>query len=335
MRITILGAGAWGTALAVRLAPLHAVTLWDRSAQNLVDMRTNAENVRYLPGFRLATSVSLESNMENAVAGAEVVLAVVPTGGFRAVLERLAAIGTPNLIWACKGLEPTSAKLPHQVADEIFGSRIECAVLSGPTFAQEVARGLPTALTLASRTGRFARELAAALHIPHLRIYSSDDVIGVEVGGAVKNVMAIAAGISDGMGFGNNARAALITRGLAEMARLSQALGGRFDTMMGLAGMGDLILTCTGDMSRNRRVGLALAAGKPLAEIIATLGHTAEGVHTALELTRLLKRYQVDMPVTAAVCAVLHENLDPKQAVEMLLSRQPQAEYGSRALPVL
>lgn len=331
MQIAVLGAGAWGTALALRLAKYHAVRLWTRSASHARQMRSTSSNERYLRGFELPKNLRISADLRETVDATEMVLAVVPSAGFRETLAALKPLDPPSLIWACKGLEPGSTLLPHQVAEEVFGDRVPCGVLSGPTFAEEVARGLPTAITLASRNADFARDAAHALHDKTLRIYNSDDVIGVEIGGAVKNVMAIAAGISDGMGFGNNARAALITRGLAEMARLSQALGGRFDTVMGLAGAGDLILTCTGDMSRNRRVGLALAQGKPLAEIIASLGHTAEGVHTALELTRLIERHKVDMPVTTAVCAVLHDNLDPKRAVEMLLGREPKTEYLSHA----
>lgn len=335
MQIAVLGAGAWGTALALRLGKHHGVRLWTRSGSHAQQMRLTSSNARYLRGFDLPDKLLITDKLHETVDGAELVLAVVPSAGFRETLEALKPLDPPSLIWACKGLEPGTTRLPHQVAEEVFGDRIPCGVLSGPTFAEEVARGLPTAITLASRDAAFAREAAQALHDKTLRIYNSDDVIGVEIGGAVKNVMAIAAGISDGMGFGNNARAALITRGLAEMARLSQALGGGFDTVMGLAGAGDLILTCTGDMSRNRRVGLALAQGKPLGEIIATLGHTAEGVHTALELTRLIKRHNVDMPVTTAVCAVLHDNLDPKRAVEMLLGRELKAEYVTRATAAL
>lgn len=290
-------------------------------------MQKTAANDQYFPGSKLPSTVLATTHIEEAIADAELILAVVPTAGFRATLDKIPKTGFKSLIWACKGLEPNTALLPHQVVEQVFGDDLNCGVLSGPTFAQEVARGLPTALTLASRDEAFARAMAEALHGPQLRIYSSDDVIGVEIGGAVKNVMAIAAGISDGMGFGNNARAALVTRGLAEMARLSLALGGRFETVMGLAGAGDLILTCTGDLSRNRQVGLQLAAGKPLAQIVAELGHAAEGVHTALELTRLIKRLAVDMPVTAAVCAVLHDNLSPKLAVEGLFNRELKPEY--------
>lgn len=326
MRIAILGAGAWGTALAIRLSGEHQIHLWSRDAAIVAEIQQTSVNSLYLPGFSIP-AIQVTTHLDEAVAASELVLAVVPTAGFRATLEQLATTACSRLIWACKGLEPHTMKLPHQVVADVLGDRLACGILSGPTFAQEVARGLPTALTLASRDEAFARTLAAKLHSPHMRIYSSDDVIGVEIGGAVKNVMAIAAGISDGMGFGNNARAALITRGLAEMARLSLALGGRFDTVMGLAGAGDLILTCTGDLSRNRQVGLQLAAGKPLAQIMAELGHAAEGVHTALELTRLIKTLPVDMPVTAAVCAVLHDNLNPKLAVEALLKRELKPEY--------
>ena len=230
------------------------------------------------------------------------------------------------MVWACKGFEAGSSKLPHQVAAETLRGATPRGVLSGPSFAREVALGLPTAVALASTDGSFAHDAALALHSGRLRVYDSVDVIGVELGGAVKNVLAIAAGISDGMGFGHNARAALITRGLAEIARLGLTLGGRMETFMGLTGMGDLILTCTGDLSRNRQVGLRLASGTSLNDILTGLGHVAEGVNTAREVVQLARLHKVDMPIACAVYQVLFEGVSPKTAVEDLLNREPKAE---------
>lgn len=325
MKIAVLGAGAWGTALAIALAPRHALTLWVRDAAQLEAMQSRRENARYLPGFPLPESIALSDDLNTALAQADLLLAVVPSAGLRALFQQVAPSRVP-LLWACKGFEPGSAKLLHQVAEECLPSDVPRGVLSGPSFAQEVARGLPCALTLASSDAAFAKTTAAALNDHALRVYSSADVVGVELGGAVKNVMAIAAGISDGMGFGLNARAALITRGLAEITRLGLALGGRPETFMGLAGMGDLILTCTGDLSRNRSVGLQLARGEPLEKILRELGHTAEGVHTCAEVLRLADAMMVDMPITRAVHRVMFEGVSPKQALEDLLAREPKSE---------
>ncbi|TXF13734.1 NAD(P)H-dependent glycerol-3-phosphate dehydrogenase [Pelomicrobium methylotrophicum] len=328
MRIAILGAGAWGTALALSLCPRHHVTLWVWDPADLAQMRRTRVNGRYLPGFEIPPSVALEGDAAAALAGRDLALVVVPTSALRETLERIAAHrpGLP-VVAASKGFEPSTARLPHQVAAEILGPGAVYGVLSGPSFAQEVARGLPTAVTLASADPAFADAAARALHSPRLRVYSSTDVVGVEIGGAVKNVMAIAAGICDGLGFGYNARAALITRGLAEITRLGLKLGGRQETFLGLAGAGDLILTCTGDLSRNRRVGLLLAQGKPLKKILERLGHVAEGVHTAREVRALARRIGVEMPITEAVCQVLFEGLAPSGAVEALLAREPKPEH--------
>jgi len=239
---------------------------------------------------------------------------------------RAAGCAAP-LVWLCKGFESGQAKLPHQVCAEEMPDGVPRGALSGPSFAEEVARGLPAALALASTDGSFARDAARALHGPTLRIYPSEDVVGVAAAGAVKNVMAIAAGVSDGLGLGLSARAALITRGLAEMMRLGVALGGRSATFMGLAGVGDLLLTCTGDLSRNRRVGLALARGTALAEVLAGLGHTAEGVHTARAVTELALALKVEMPITRAVCQVLDDSRQARGAVQELLAREQKAEY--------
>ena len=327
MKIAVLGAGAWGTALAISLAARHEVRLWARNPAQCAEMSEQRVNRRYLPGFPFPDAQRIELKLEQALDQADLALAVVPTAGFRQVARQIAELGAKMpLVWACKGFEAGTAKLPHQMVAEELGGKAQCGVLSGPSFAQEVAKGLPTALTLASRDEPFAHAMALQLHSPRLRVYSSTDVVGVEVGGAVKNVMAIAAGISDGMGYGYNARAALITRGLAEIARLGVTMGGRPETFVGLTGAGDLILTCTGDLSRNRTVGLRLARGEKLAAILGNLGHIAEGVNSAAEVLRLAQNMDVDMPITRAVCQVLFEGLPPGKAVEALLNREPKAE---------
>lgn len=330
MNLVVLGAGAWGTGLALSFCKEHSVTLWSRDAAHLDEMARTRANERFLPGFSLPDSIRIEPNLTTAIKDSQLVLVVVPTAGFRDTLRELSArdIAVP-VIWACKGFEPETAKLLHQVAEEELPGAIERGVLSGPSFAREVAEGLPCALTLAARDYEFARHTAVALNHNRMRVYSSKDVIGVELGGAVKNVMAIAAGIADGMGFGYNARAALITRGLAEMTRLGLHLGGKLETFMGLTGVGDLILTCTGDLSRNRTVGKQLAEGKPLATILGELGHAAEGVHTCTEVLKLARQVGVEMPITHEVYRVMFEGLSPRQAVEDLLSREPKAEYRS------
>lgn len=327
MKIAVLGAGAWGTALAVSLAARHEVHLWTRNPAQCAEMAEERVNRRYLPGFPFPDALRIEPKLAQALDRADLALAVVPTAGFRQVVRQMAELGARMpLVWACKGFEAGTAKLPHQVVAEELGGKAQCGVLSGPSFAQEVAKGLPTALTLASRDEPFAHAMALELHSPRLRVYSSPDVVGVEVGGAVKNVMAIAAGISDGMGYGYNARAALITRGLAEIGRLGVAMGGRPETFMGLTGAGDLILTCTGDLSRNRTVGLRLARGEKLEAILGDLGHIAEGVNSAAEVLRLAQNMDVEMPITRAVFQVLFEGMPPGKAVEALLNREPKAE---------
>jgi glycerol-3-phosphate dehydrogenase (NAD(P)+) len=328
MNLVVLGAGAWGTALAVSLAAHHEVTLWARNASQVAEMASKRRNSRYLPDIDLPASLCFSSDLAQVLHGAELMLVVVPSGALRPLSREVAKLapGVP-VIWACKGFEVGSRKLPHEVTTEELLPHTPCGVLSGPSFAREVALGLPTALTLASLNEEFARQSALALHSNRLRVYASSDVMGVELGGAVKNVLAIAAGISDGMGFGHNARAALITRGLAEITRLGLTLGGRQETFMGLAGMGDLILTCTGDLSRNRQVGLQLAQGKSLEAILRDLGHVAEGVNTAREVLHLAQEHKVDMPITQAVYQVLYQGLAPRTAVEGLLSRAPSAEF--------
>nr|WP_206198652.1 NAD(P)H-dependent glycerol-3-phosphate dehydrogenase [Zoogloea dura] len=326
MRIAVFGAGAWGTALAIAFSRNHAITLWSREASEIEALRKDGENHRYLPGIRLPEGMHFTHDLAEA-AQADLHLVVTPLAGLRDTARalRLAAPDTP-LLWACKGLEAGTTKLPHQIVAEELGPDAPCGVLSGPSFAAEVAQGLPAAITLAAGNIDFASHWVQALHNNRLRLYANDDLVGAEVGGAVKNVMAIAAGVADGMGFGLNARAALITRGLAEITRLGIALGARRDTFMGLAGLGDLVLTCTGDLSRNRRVGLMLAEGKTLPDILQALGHVAEGVSTAREVAALSTRLGVDMPITLAVAGVLAGTLSARDAVEQLLARDPKQE---------
>ena len=327
MRIAVLGAGAWGTALAAVLAPRHEVVLWARNAALASEIAAVRCNRRYLPEVALPAPLGISADLSGATDGAGLLLVATPVAGLRGMLERIAAAGlVAPVIWVCKGLEQDSALLPHQVAQQVLGREARCGALSGPSFALEVAQGLPCALTLASSDSALARAAAAELHGGRMRVYYSADVTGVEIAGAAKNVMAIAVGISDGLRLGMNARAALITRGLAEITRLGIACGGAAETFMGLAGAGDLILTATGDLSRNRRVGLELARGRALDDILAGLGHVAEGVRTAREILKLAQAAGVEMPVTEAVCAVLGNGLAPEAAVELLLSRDPKPE---------
>jgi len=327
MKIAILGAGAWGSALAVAFAGRHGVTLWTRDKALASAIRSERRNARYLPEAVIPDTVTVAEEVEPALASSDAVLIATPTSALREVLERVRASKFDGpVVWACKGFEQASGKLPHQVVAEILGKGAPSGALSGPSFALEVARGLPTALTFAARDADFAKRVARELHQPALRVYFSTDVAGVEIGGAVKNVMAIAAGISDGLGLGLNARAALITRGLAELARLGAALGGRSETFMGLAGAGDLILTCTGELSRNRRVGLLLARGDTLVAALKQIGHVAEGVYSAQAIEALAAEKGVDMPITRAVCAVLFRGTSPRDAVQQLLARDPKEE---------
>ena len=329
MRIAVLGAGAWGTALAIALAARHQVALWSRDPAHCGALAQARSNERYLPGLAFPDALRIETDAASALARADLAIVGTPLAGLRDTLRRVAAARTPvPVIWLCKGFEAGSSRLPHQVAAEELPDSLPRGVLSGPSFAQEVARGAPAAVTLAASDAAFASATARELHAARLRIYSSEDVTGVEVGGAVKNVIAIGAGICDGLGFGESARAALITRGLAEVTRLGLRLGGRLETFMGLAGVGDLMLTCTGSLSRNRRVGLLLASGRRLDEILAELGHVAEGVHTAREVLNLAHNAGVEMPISEAVCRVLSGDSTPAAAVELLLSREPRPEAG-------
>ncbi|WP_293780936.1 NAD(P)H-dependent glycerol-3-phosphate dehydrogenase [uncultured Oxalicibacterium sp.] len=331
MNITILGAGAWGTALAISLAPVHSVVLWGREEAIMRESQARREHAAYLPGFALPPELLLTADFDAAVvhAGQDGLLIVASSlSGLRPIAMRLKDVDIPNIVWLCKGFEEETYLLPHQVVRDVLGEGVAAGALSGPSFAQEVAQGLPCGLTIASTDAALCNKVVEAMHGRNLRIYSSDDLVGVEVGGAVKNILAIATGVTDGLGLGLNARAALMTRGLAEIMRLGVALGGRAETFTGLTGMGDLILTCTGDLSRNRRVGLGLAQGKPLAQIVEELGHVAEGVRCAQAVRALSDRLCVDMPIAHAVAAVLFDGHAPRDIVMHLLARDPRVENG-------
>lgn len=328
MNITVLGAGAWGTALAISLAQRHKVTLWARNSRQIADMRNSGKNQRYLPDIPLPEALNLDNDFAAASSSAEIIVLALPISALREYLSKISkANKLVSVIWLCKGFEGETALLAHQVAAEVLPSNFPRGVLSGPSFAQEVAHGLPTALVLASGDAEFAKRAANSLHNSRLRIYTSNDVVGVEVGGAVKNVLAIAAGISDGMGFGSNTRAALLTRGLSEMTRLGIKMGGRAETLGGLSGVGDLILTCTGDLSRNRKVGLLLAQQYALPYILRELGHVAEGVYSVRAVHQLVQQWGLEMPICEAVYRILYEQVEAASAVEELLNRVPDTEF--------
>ncbi len=328
MNITIIGAGAWGTALAISLADNHRVTLWARDAEQIEAMRATRRNLRYLPDISPPANLELSADFSAALKAADVAMIAVPIAALRTTFRQIKrSSARPGVVWLCKGFEAETSQLPHQIAAEELPEGFQYGVLSGPSFAQEVARGLPTALTFASNDEAFARSTAQALHHARLRIYTSNDVVGVEVGGAVKNVMAIASGICDGMGLGLNARAALLTRGLAEITRLGLKLGGRPETLYGLSGVGDLMLTCTSDLSRNRQVGLLLAQQQGLTEILHQLGHVAEGVYTVREVHRLALKLGVAMPICAAVYRILYEHIPAAEMIAELLNRAPNQEF--------
>jgi glycerol-3-phosphate dehydrogenase (NAD(P)+) len=331
MKIAVLGAGAWGTALAAAAAAAgHDTRLWARDAAQAAAIQATHANTRYLPEVALPLALQATADLPAALAhGAAddgLLVIAAPMAGLRGLLQALPA-AAPAL-WLCKGFEAGTGLLGHEIARTLRPGQ-PCGVLSGPSFALEVARGLPTALVAASRDAELAARAVQAFHGGALRVYTSTDIVGVEVGGALKNVLAIATGIVDGLpGAGLNARAALITRGLAEMTRLGLALGARADTFMGLSGLGDLVLTATGSLSRNRAVGLALAAGRSLPEALAELGHVAEGVPTAAVALARAQALGVEMPITAAVVAVLEGRLAPAQAVALLMAREARAETG-------
>ncbi len=329
--VAVLGSGSWGTALAVHLGRTgHRTILWGIETDELAAMTRTRVNSRYLPGITLPDRVEIEHDFERAVTQADQLLVVVPSHAFREVLERTRPLLRPGqrVAWATKGFELATGKLPHEVADEVLGTAVPTAVLSGPTFAREVGAGLPSAMTVASRDGDYAMALARSLSDEKFRAYASSDMTGVEVGGAVKNVLAIAAGTSDGLGFGANTRVALITRGLAEMMRLGIALGAKRETFMGLAGLGDLVLTCTDDQSRNRRCGLLLAAGKTLEQAQAEIGQVVEGVLAARAVHEVAQRHGVVMPICEQVYRVLYEGESARDAVHALMKRAIRPEAG-------
>ncbi|MBL8514789.1 MAG: NAD(P)-dependent glycerol-3-phosphate dehydrogenase [Betaproteobacteria bacterium] len=325
MNIAVLGAGAWGTALAISFSARHVVTLWTRDPAQRAAMASTRSNARYLPGVTFPPALRVEDDFATATAYADLLLIGTSTAGLGDTARALAHLAKP-VVWVCKGFDKVTGLLPHETIASALPSGLPYGALSGPSFAQEVAKGLPCALTLAANNGAFAKSTAEALNSPALRIYHHNDLIGVELGGALKNVMAIAAGLSDGMGLGLNARAALITRGLAEIVRLGVVMGGRAETFMGLTGLGDLVLTATGDLSRNRTVGVELAKGKSLNEILAALGHVAEGVNSAATTLKRARALGVDMPITEAVNAVLFDGAPPREALARLLARETKAE---------
>jgi glycerol-3-phosphate dehydrogenase (NAD(P)+) len=327
--VAVLGSGSWGTALAVHLARSgHRVILWGIETAELDSMARDRVNERYLPGVRLPDGLEIEHDFARAVAGAGQLLVVVPSHAFREVLERTKPLLRPGqrVAWATKGFELSTGKLPHQVADEVLGPGVPTAVLSGPTFAKEVGAGLPSAMTVASRDEHYAMDLARSFSGENFRVYASGDMVGVEVGGATKNVLAIGAGISDGLGFGANTRVALITRGLVELTRLGVALGADRETFMGLAGLGDLVLTCTDNQSRNRRFGLALASGRTPEQAQAEIGQVVEGVLAARAVHEVARRVGVEMPITEQIYRVLYEGAPAKDAVYALMGRTVKAE---------
>lgn len=330
MNLALFGAGAWGTALAASVAGRQPTLLWARDPAQCATMRDTRVNERYLPGVVLPPELAVTADFDAALAHAQGGLAIIatPVSGLREMLARLpgGGVGAPGVLWLCKGFEQRSGRLAHEVAQVARPGSERTGVLSGPSFAIEVARGQATALVVASRDAALREAAVEALHGEALRIYTSDDVIGVEVGGAVKNVLAIAVGICDGLGLGLNARAALVTRGLAEITRLGVALGARADTFMGLSGLGDLVLTATGDLSRNRQVGLLLARRLPLAQILQELGHVAEGVLCAGTVVERADAVGVDLPISSAVVQVLQGRLTPEQALAGLMGRSARAE---------
>ncbi|WP_342720756.1 NAD(P)H-dependent glycerol-3-phosphate dehydrogenase [Acidovorax sp. FHTAMBA] len=336
MKIIVLGAGAWGTALAMSAAQHpagHAVTLWARDAAQALAMRTARQNPRYLPGLAFPPSLTVaDGDFAALLPGADLVIVATPMAALRSMLKALRGCTAP-VAWLCKGFEAASAEKPesfgllaHEVQAQVAPELI-AGVFSGPSFAQEVALGQPTALVAASPHAKVRDALVRAFHSPSVRVYANEDIVGVEVGGAVKNVLAIATGLCDGLALGLNARAALITRGLAEMTRLGVALGARPDTFMGLSGLGDLVLTATGDLSRNRRVGMLLAQGQSLQQAVQSLGHVAEGVYSARTVAQRAALLDVEMPITRAAVALLDGQIKPEAAVALLMGRGPAQEW--------
>jgi glycerol-3-phosphate dehydrogenase (NAD(P)+) len=328
--IAVLGAGSWGTALAIQLARVGGdVRLWGHEPGHMAALRADRRNDQFLPnGPTFPPNLHPTADLDEALADVDDLLLVVPSHAFKQVLQTVSDRGGKprRIAWATKGLEPESGRLLHEVAGEITGEKTPLAVLSGPSFAAEVANDLPTAVTVAGNDQGFVDDFSRRIHGGNFRVYRSDDMAGVELGGAAKNVLAVAAGIADGLGFGANTRAALITRGLAEIMRLGEAVGGKRETLMGLSGLGDLILTCTDNQSRNRRFGLALGRGATQAEALASIGQVVEGKLAADEVVKRAAELGIDMPIAQQTYRVLYEDLPPKAAVEALLGRDPKAE---------
>jgi glycerol-3-phosphate dehydrogenase (NAD(P)+) len=328
--VAVLGSGSWGTALASLIARNgHPTTIWGRDAAQIASINQRHENTRYLPGVPLPESLVATGDLAAAVAGADLVLVVTPSHAFTETLKALAPHRRAHagVAWATKGFEPGSGRFLHEVAGDVLGEGVPLAIVTGPSFAKEVAQGLPTAVTVHSDDEAFALEVAETLHGPTFRAYTGNDMLGAELGGAMKNVLAVATGVADGMNLGLNARAGLITRGLNEMLRLNVALGGRAETLMGLAGLGDLVLTSTGDLSRNRRLGLALGRGQSIKEAVAAIGQVVESVQTADEVMRLGERHGIELPISQLVREVLHERITPIEGLKLLLGREQKPEY--------
>jgi len=329
--LAVLGAGSWGTALAIQFARAgHPTRLWGRDPAHQAAMAAARRNTRYLPEAAFPEALNVVERLDQAIEGVNDILIAVPSHALRGVLTALAPLlgSGARLAWATKGFELDTGLLPHQVAKEILGTQRPFAVLSGPTFAREVGQGLPTAMTVASADEAFAQSLAQSLSADRFRAYTSSDIVGVEVGGAVKNVLAVGAGLADGLGFGANTRVALITRGLVEMTRLGVALGAQRETFMGLAGLGDLVLTCTDDQSRNRRFGLLLAAGSSVEAALAQIGQVVEGYLAAKAVRGVAQREGVEMPICDGIYRLLYENLPPQEVVKTLMSRPIKAEFS-------
>ena len=328
-RVAVLGAGSWGTALAMQISRCgHETRLWARDPEHVRAMRQSGSNERFLPGISFPGPLNPEPSFSAAIDWCDEILVAVPSHAFTGIVSELADSIRPGqgLSWACKGLEPGSGRFLHTVAAEILGPETPLAVVTGPSFAVEVARNLPTAVTVAATEPDYARNIASVLHGGNFRAYTSADIVGAELGGAVKNVLAVATGICDGLGLGDNARAALITRGLAEMMRLGREMGADDSTLTGLAGMGDLVLTCTGDLSRNRRLGLALGRGATLSEALADISQVVEGVGTSEEVIRLARRHDVELPISKQVYGIIHQGWDPSEGVRRLLAREQKPE---------
>ena len=325
-KIAVLGAGSWGTALALALSRnQHQVTLWGHQVSHCNDMIKDGSNNKYLTNFGFPNNLCVDSNLSNVVNNHNTFLIVTPSHAFRSTVKKLKDLGVSKdalIIWASKGFDKEGPVLLSDVIQQVFGNEINKAIISGPSFSKEVAENLPTAITVASNNAITANLVAGLFHGQNMRVYTNSDLIGVQVGGAIKNVIAIAAGISDGLGYGANSRAAIITRGLAEIARLGVALGAQLESFQGLAGMGDLILTCTDDQSRNRRLGLGLGAGQSINQTIEEIGQEVEGYTTTPEVIRWAKQHNIEMPICEQVNEVLYNNVAAKSAVSVLLSRQ-------------